>query len=290
MDQHVGARVGVADGVLHLHAQRVGFGQRHLAGQLQVQLHVPVVAGDAGAQVMGAEHAGHATGQLVHVLAHVGVDLLVHQHADGFPGDADGAPQDVGGDAQAEQPVHLVPAQAGEHQRQQDAAVEQQVRAVVQGIGAHGGGVGDADDVPLEGQQRNGQHQRQQHHRDAQRLGAEGLRVADLLHRLHTHQHGAGSDEQRLGQARQGFRLAVAEMVVLVCRLQGETHRQKVEEGGGAVQQRVGQAGQQADRAAQPPGHGLGQHQGEGDREGGGGDLAQQAGVVFRCGHGCFGV
>ena len=69
----------------------------------------------------------------------------------------------------------------------------------------------------------------------------------------------------RLPQACQGLGLAVAITVVIIRRTQGVVHRQQVEQGGGAVQQRIGQPRQQAHRAAHPPGNRLGQGQAEGD-------------------------
>lgn len=70
--------------------------------------------------------------------------------------------------------------------------------------------------MALEQQQGDRHRQRQQHHRDAQGLGAEWLRVLQALDGLHRHQHRAGADEQGLGQAGQGLGLAVTVAVILV--------------------------------------------------------------------------
>ena len=117
----------------------------------------------------------------------------------------------------------------------------------------------------LEHQQGGGQAQGYQHHRDAQALGAEGFRMEHAVDALDADQDRADTDKQRLPQACQGLGLAVAITVVIIRRAQGVVHRQQVEQGGGAVQQRIGQPRQQAHRAAHPPGNGFSQGQAEGD-------------------------
>lgn len=279
MDQHLGLRVFALDRQHCAVGQGVGHRQAQLAGQLEMQLDEPVVAGDPRAHVVRAEHSRHAAGKFAHALADVGGQFPVHQDRHRLASDLQGAPEDVQGDAQAEQAVALRPAVAGQEQCHEDACVEQQVRAVVQRVGAYRGGTGAADDVGLEGEEKGREQQRQQHHRDAPGGRAEGLRVAQLLDRLDSHQHRAGTDEHGLGQAGQGLGLAVAVAVVVVGRAQRIVHRQQVEQRGGTVQQGVGEAGEQAHRTAQPPGDGLADDQGDGDTERGQGGQAQQAGV-----------
>ncbi|MNE63198.1 hypothetical protein D3C80_1585350 [compost metagenome] len=77
-------------------------------------------------------------------------------------------------------------------------------------------------------------------------------------------------------QAGQGFGLAVTVAMVVISRFQGVVHRKQVEQGGCAIHQRIGQAGEQADRAAHGPGDGLGYDEDNGDGEGGPGGQAQQ--------------
>ena len=84
-------------------------------------------------------------------------------------------------------------------------------------------------------------------------------RSLQILHE--TYQPGA--DTGRVPLTHEGEEGAV----IVIGRLQRVMHRQQVEEGGGAVEQRDGQTGEQADRAAQPPGNCLGHHQGDGDQQ-----------------------
>ncbi|MOA22920.1 hypothetical protein D3C78_1435150 [compost metagenome] len=195
-----------------------------------MQLDEPVGAGNPRAQVVGAEHAGHAADQLVHALADLGGQLLVHQHGDRFAGDVQRTPQDVQRDAEAEQRVQPVPAVTGEDQRDENAGVQQHVRAVVQRVGADRGGAGGFHHLALQGQQGGGQHQRQNHHGDTQTGRGERFGVLQAAHCLGGDQQGADRDEQRLGEAGQRLRLAVAIAVVVVRRADRVMHRQQIEE------------------------------------------------------------
>ncbi|MNE68502.1 hypothetical protein D3C80_1641710 [compost metagenome] len=87
------------------------------------------------------------------------------------------------------------------------------------------------------------------------------------FNRLHTDQHRTDTDKQPLRHAGQGFGFTMAEPVVVVGGSQGVVHGQQVEKRGNSIQCRVGQPGQQADRAAQPPGQRLAQHQDTGHRQ-----------------------
>ncbi|MNH12897.1 hypothetical protein D3C79_724510 [compost metagenome] len=111
------------------------------------------------------------------------------------------------------------------------------------------------------------------------------MRVLQPFHRLYTDQHRTDRNEQRLGHAGHGFGLAVAVAVVVIGRAQGVVHGQQIEKGGHAIQRRIGQPGQQADRTAEPPGHRLGQDQDTGHRQRGAGGQAQQALVFSRGSH-----
>ena len=93
------------------------------------------------------------------------------------------------------------------------------------------------------------------------------FRVLDAFVGLKRDQHRTAANEQRLRHPRQRFRLAVAVTVIVIGRAQGIAHRQQVEERGHAVEHRVGQAGQQADRAAEPPGNRFSQCQNERSRQ-----------------------
>ncbi|MNH04698.1 hypothetical protein D3C79_640020 [compost metagenome] len=131
----------------------------------------------------------------------------------------------------------------------------------MQGVGPHRRGPGQADDLVLQCQQGKGQHQRKQHYTDTDGGIAQGLRGVQAFNRLHPDQYRTDPDEQRLRHTGQGLGLAMAETVVVVGRAQGVVHGEQVEERGNGIQCRVGQPGQQADRAAQPPGQRLAQDQ-----------------------------
>ncbi|MNH12896.1 hypothetical protein D3C79_724500 [compost metagenome] len=160
MHQHFSLRILAVDRRRSLVTQGMGLGQRQVPGQFQVQLHKPVTARHTRAQVMGAAYPRHTAGQRQHLLADVAGQLLIHQDRAALPGNLQGTPEDVQGDAQTENRIELRPAEARQHQRHQDAAVEQQVGAVMQRVSAHRGRAGDADHLALEHQQGNGQHQR----------------------------------------------------------------------------------------------------------------------------------
>jgi len=72
MHQYFGPWVDLGDGFSGAVTDGVGRGQGQLARQLKVQLHKPDIARDPGTQVVGAQHAGHGTGQFEHVLADIG--------------------------------------------------------------------------------------------------------------------------------------------------------------------------------------------------------------------------
>jgi len=137
----------------------------------------------------------------------------------------------------------------------------------VQRVGAHRGRAGQANHLALQGQQSDGQRQRQQHHADADGCVTQRLRGLQALIGLYPDQYRTDPDEQRLGHARQRLCLTVAKAMVVIGRAQGVVHGKQVEERGDGVQRRVGQPGQQADRAAQPPGHSLAYHQYAGHRQ-----------------------
>src|SRR5690606_18508074 len=89
--------------------------------------------------------------------------------------------------------------------------------------------------------------------------------------RLAAHQQRAGANEQRLAETGQGFGLPVTVAVVIISGSQRVLHGQQIEQRGGAIQQRVGQPRQQADRATLPPGQRLGRRQEQGGRQRGAG-------------------
>ncbi|MNL42877.1 hypothetical protein D3C87_1653620 [compost metagenome] len=122
-----------------------------------MQLHKPLVAGNPRAQVMCAQNPRHAARQFQHVLADIRRQFFIHQHRKTFPGDRHRAPEDVRGNSQTKPGIDLMPAKTRQHQRDQNAAVEQHVRAVVQRIGAHSVGAGGLDHPMLQHQQRQGQ-------------------------------------------------------------------------------------------------------------------------------------
>ena len=88
-----------------------------------------------------------------------------------------------------------------QHQRYQDAAVEQQIRAVMQRVRAHRVGAGFADHPVLQHQQRHGHHQRKHNHTDAQPRRADRFRMLQTLVRLVRDQRRTAGDKQRLGHA-----------------------------------------------------------------------------------------
>ncbi|MNC50411.1 hypothetical protein D3C75_996490 [compost metagenome] len=77
-----------------------------------------------------------------------------------------------------------MPAKPGEHQRHQDAAIEQHVRTVMQGVGAHGVGTGGLDYSMLQHQQRQGQAQRKHDHADADPRCTHRFRMLEPVHSL----------------------------------------------------------------------------------------------------------
>ncbi|MNG01647.1 hypothetical protein D3C84_846370 [compost metagenome] len=108
---------------------------------------------------MRTVHARHAAGQGQHLFADIAGQFLVHQDRCTFPGDLQRAPEYVQGNAQAEEGVQLRPAQACQDQGNQDAAVEQKVGTVMQRVGTHRGGAGDAYHPGLQRQQGHRQRQ-----------------------------------------------------------------------------------------------------------------------------------
>ncbi|MNN35249.1 hypothetical protein D3C81_1490960 [compost metagenome] len=168
-----------------------------------MQLHKPLVAGDPRAQVMGTQYAGDAARQFQHVLADLRRQFFIHQHRKALPGDLHSAPQNVGGDSQTEPGVDLMQSKPGQHQRDQNAAVEQHVRAVVQGVGAHRVGAGGLDHPMLKHQQRQGQHEGKHNHADTDPRRAHGLGMLQPIVGLQRDQYRTAADEQRLGHARQ---------------------------------------------------------------------------------------
>ena len=144
----------------------------------------------------------------------------------------------------------------------------------MQRVGAHCVGARGLDHPVLQHQQRHGHHQRKHDHAYADPGRAHRLGVFQPLHRLEGDQHCTHANKQRLCHARQRLGLAVAVAVVLIGGAQRVMHREQIEKRGHSVKQRVGEAGEHADRTAEPPGDGLGHDQQAGHRHRGAGGQA----------------
>ena len=172
-----------------------------------------------------------------------------------------------------------------QHQRNQDAAIEQQVRAVMQRVGTHRVGAGLAHHAVLQHQQGHGQPQRQDNHADTQPRCADRLRMLEPFIGLERNQYRTAGDKQGLRHTRQRLCLAMPITMIVIGGAQGVMHRQQVQQRGHAVEQRVGQPGEHAHRAAEPPGDGLGHNQHTGHAHRGAGGQAQEPCVFGAAGH-----
>ncbi|MNL08527.1 hypothetical protein D3C87_1292530 [compost metagenome] len=152
---------------------------------------------------MRPQHPRHAARQFQHVLADIRWQFFIHQYRKTFPGDRHRAPENIRGNPQTEPGIDLMPAKPGQHQRHQNAAVEQHVRTVVQGVGAHRVGAGGLDHPMLHHQQYQGQGQRKDNHADADPRRAHRFRMLETFERLQRNQHRTAANEQRLRHASQ---------------------------------------------------------------------------------------
>ena len=126
----------------------------------------------------------------------------------------------------------------------------------------------------LQDQQAHRHHQREHNHGNADPRRVDRLGVFQSVKRLKGNQHRTHANKQRLRHARQRFRLAVPIAVIVIGRTQRVMHRQQVEERGHAIEQRVCQPGEHADRTTEPPGDGFGDDQNTGHRHRGAGGQA----------------
>ena len=176
----------------------------------------------------------------------------------------------------------MMPAELGRQQQRADhAEVDQQIRLVVQCVGADCDRPGSADHRALEKDERQRRHDRQQHHRDTDRLVADRLALHQPCAGLHQQEHGGAGDEGGLSETGERFRLSVAEAVLPVGRLGGLANGDQVDHRGREIEQRIDQRRQQADRAGRDIGNGLGADQHRRDRDrGDGGELLQAVRAV----------
>ena len=131
----------------------------------------------------------------------------------------------------------------------------------MQRVGTHGIGARGLDHPVLQHQQCHGHHQRKYDHANSDPRCAHRLGVFQPFDGLKGDQYCTHPDKQCLSHAGQRLGLAVTVAVIFIGGAQGVMHGQQIEKRGHAIEQRVGQPGEHADRATEPPGDGLGHDQ-----------------------------
>ena len=285
VDDDLGVRKGCHDGVLDLVGDGVGAHQRHVRVHLQMELDEGCGAGAARAQVVQGQNLRVAERDPPDNLALVVRQFAIQQHVERRRADLARVPQQPQHDADGEQRIEPGPApHCVGGQRDDDAAVQRQVAGIVQRVALDRDRPGAPHDMALEGDQHQGQHNRKDHHRDADRFVAHGAGIEQAPDRLDQQQHARAADEGGLAEAGQRLRLAVAEAVFAVGRLDGVAHREQRHDGGRGVEEGIDQGGEDGDRVRHQPGGQLGGDQHRRDDDGGDRRLFLQADLDGRVG------
>ena len=243
--------------------------QAHAAIHLDVDLDEGGRPGDPGAQIVGGGDLGVRQRDLADLFAFVVGQLAVHQLDQGQARQLRRGIDDPDADGGAEQRIEDIEAKdAAQHQRRDDAAVEDQIAAIVQFVGGDRDRAGAAHDMPLIEDQRHRHRDRKHHDRDACRRVMHRGRRDHPAHRLGQQQQRAADDERRLAEHGERLGLAVAKAMLAIGRGHRMAHREQIDDRGDEVEQRVDQARQQRHRAGIEPGREFDrdQHHGDGDR------------------------
>ena len=195
-------------------------------------------------------------------------EFVVHQLFDGAAYDLVRGMDDDARDHDRDDRVGEPPAHGHrQHQRRDHADIRQDVGGVVQGIGLDRGRAGEPRDPALIGHKRRGDEDGEDHDADPHRRAFDRLRLDDAADRLDDEEDRRRCDEDRLAEPCQRLRLAMAEAVFAVRRLERLAHGEEVDERGEHVHHRVGERREQAHGIRGKPGAELG-----GDHQGGGGN------------------
>ena len=159
MNDDFAAGVGGVDPALHLVQDLVGFDQRGVGLEFEVELHDVAGAAVPRSKVVKAEYLVMASGQFANPGAVRIRDLPVEKNIQRMRGDGPGAPGQVDSDGKPHQGIH--PVQLGGRRNGHSgnhAQIHQEIGPVVQGIRRNRYRAGLATDVTLPAEERQGDH------------------------------------------------------------------------------------------------------------------------------------